>query len=162
MIHKGNILVVDDTPANLEVLVETLSLAGYTVWAVTSGKRALKQLQTHIPDLILLDIQMPEMDGFTICEMIKANVDTAAVPVIFITAFSDTDSIVKGFSLGAVDYINKPFRDLELLARVQTHLNLRGLTQGLKEQVQKAEIAKQKAEIAKQEAEEAKQEADRA
>lgn len=157
MMNSGNILVVDDTPANLEVIVETLSAAGYTVWAVTSGQRALKQLQTHIPDLILLDIQMPEMDGFVTCKMIKANANTAGIPIIFITALSDTDSIIKGFSLGAVDYISKPFRELELLARIQTHIKLQALTQQLKEQVQQAEISKQVAEVAKRDAEVANQ-----
>lgn len=155
--NSGTILVVDDTPANLEVIVETLSAVGYTVWAVTSGQRALKQLQTHIPDLILLDIQMPEMDGFVTCKMIKANANTAEIPIIFITALSDTENIVKGLSLGAVDYISKPFRELELLARIQTHLKLQTLTHQLKEQVQQAELSRQLAEGAKRDAEVANQ-----
>ena len=129
------ILVVDDTPANLEVIIETLSSAQYNVSAVTSGKRALKQLQRNAPSLILLDIQMPEMDGFETCRHIKSNPDTANIPIIFITALSDTESIVKGFSLGAVDYLTKPFREAELLARVQTHLTLHRLTEQLEEQV---------------------------
>ncbi|MEO1559162.1 MAG: response regulator, partial [Cyanobacteria bacterium J06632_19] len=134
-LNKFGILVVDDTPANLEVMGETLSLANYDVSAVTSGKRALKQLQHEIPSLILLDIQMPEMDGFETCEKIKANPNTADIPIIFITALSDTESIVKGFSLGAVDYITKPFKEKELLARVQTHLKLYVLNEYLEEQV---------------------------
>ncbi len=129
------ILVVDDTVANLNVLDEILSSAQYYVSAVTSGKRALKQLQEQTPALILLDIQMPEMDGFETCQQIKANPDTANIPVIFITALSDAESIVKGFSLGAVDYITKPFRETELLARVRTQLNLYLLTEKLEEQV---------------------------
>lgn len=153
----SKILVVDDTPANLEVVVETLSTAGYVVWAVTSGKRALKQLKTHAPDLILLDIHMPDMDGFTICERIKENTENADIPIIFITAFSDTESIVEGFALGAVDYISKPFKDAELLARVQTHLKIRSLTETLKQRVHQAEIARQIVEISKQEVDAANQ-----
>ena len=129
------ILVVDDTIANLQVIDEILSAAQYNVSAVTSGKRALKQVQEQTPDLILLDIQMPEMDGFETCQQIKANPDTANIPVIFITALSDAESIVKGFSLGAVDYITKPFREAELLARVHTQLNLYLLTEKLEEEV---------------------------
>ncbi|MGC1306587.1 MAG: response regulator [Phormidesmis sp.] len=135
MLKGIEVLVVDDTVANLNVLDEILSSAQYYVSAVTSGKRALKQLQEQTPALILLDIQMPEMDGFETCRQIKANPDTANIPVIFITALSDAESIVKGFSLGAVDYITKPFRETELLARVRTQLNLYLLTEKLEEQV---------------------------
>lgn len=134
-LNEFGILVVDDTPANLEVIIETLSSANYDISAVTSGKRALKQLQRETPSLILLDIQMPEMDGFETCEKIKANPITADIPIIFITALSDAESIVKGFSLGAVDYITKPFKEKELLARVQTHLKLYVLTEKLEQQV---------------------------
>ena len=134
-VKECEILVVDDTPANLEVIIDTLSSAQYSVSAVTSGNRALKQLQRNAPSLILLDIQMPEMDGFETCQHIKANPDTANIPIIFITATSDTESIVKGFSLGAVDYLTKPFRETELLARVHTHLKLHILTEQLEEQI---------------------------
>lgn len=134
---KAEILIVDDIPANLKVLSELLSVAHYGVAAVTSGKRALKRLQNHLPDLILLDIQMPEMDGFETCRQIKNNPDTAHLPIIFITALSDVDSIAKGFSLGAVDYICKPFQEGELLARVKTHLKLQAFTQELERQVDK-------------------------
>ncbi|MGD1857487.1 MAG: response regulator [Leptolyngbyaceae cyanobacterium] len=152
MLDSAKILVVDDAPANLEVIVEALSSAGYTVSAVTNGKRALKQIKDYIPDLILLDIQMPDMDGFTTCERIKANAATATIPVIFLTSFSDTESIVKGFSLGAVDYISKPFQEAELLARVQTHIKIQNLAQSLKHRIHQTEIAKQIVEAAKQEA----------
>lgn len=134
--NPANILVVDDTIANLEVIVETLSSAQHSVSAVTSGQRALKQLQRQIPDLILLDVQMPEMDGFETCQKIKANPETTHIPIIFLTALSDNESIAQGFSVGAVDYITKPFREVELLARVQTHLNLHFLTEQLEQQVQ--------------------------
>ncbi len=129
------ILVVDDTVANLKVMDEILSSAQYNVSAVTSGKRALKQLREQTPALVLLDIQMPEMDGFETCRQIKANPDTANIPIVFITALSDSESIVKGFSLGAVDYITKPFRETELLARVRTQINLYLLTEKLEEEV---------------------------
>ncbi|MEM9539163.1 MAG: response regulator [Cyanobacteria bacterium P01_E01_bin.42] len=136
MDKKAEILVVDDTPANLRVVADTLSSAGYTVAAVTNGERALKRLQTYIPDLILLDIQMPGIDGFEICRQIKANPDTASIPIIFITALSDDESITQGFALGAVDYIMKPFREAEVLARVKTHLQVRNLTLNLEQQVE--------------------------
>ncbi|MGK7928320.1 MAG: sensor histidine kinase [Spirulina sp.] len=136
MHDKAEILAVDDTPANLRVIADTLSPAGYIVAAVTSGERALKRLHTYIPDLILLDIQMPGMDGFETCRQIKENPYTASIPIIFVTALSDDDSISKGFALGAVDYITKPFREAEILARVKTHLQLRNLTANLEKQVE--------------------------
>ncbi len=136
MHDKAEILAVDDTPANLRVIADTLSPAGYIVAAVTSGERALKRLQTYIPDLILLDIQMPGMNGFETCRQIKENPNTASIPIIFVTALSDDESIGKGFALGAVDYITKPFREAEILARVKTHLQLRNLTANLEKQVE--------------------------
>ena len=131
----ATVLVVDDTPANLALITETLSSVGYTVLTSLSGDRTLKRLQAYIPDLILLDVRMPGMDGFETCRQIKANPDTQSIPIIFITALSDTESIVKGFSLGAVDYISKPFQEPELLARVKTHLQLQSLTQHFEKQV---------------------------
>jgi len=133
--HKGKILAIDDTPANLEVIDETLSDAGYAVVAAIDGERALKRLQTYQPDLILLDIQMPGIDGFETCRKIKSNPETSSIPVIFITAFADVESKVKGFSLGGVDYITKPFQEQEMLARVNTHLRLRQLNQNLEQKV---------------------------
>ena len=135
MWDSAKILVVDDTPANLEVVTETLSSKGYITAAVTSGERALKWLETYTADLILLDIQMPGIDGFETCRLIKTDTKAVDTPVIFITALSDIDSIAKGFSLGAVDYISKPFQELELLARVNTHLKLQRLNQSLEQQV---------------------------
>ena len=129
------ILVVDDTPANLEVITDTLSSAGYTTAIAISGERALKRLENYLPDLILLDVQMPGIDGFETCRQIKAHPQTTSIPVMFITALSDTESIVKGFSLGAVDYISKPFQEPELLARVKTHLQLKLLKQSLERRV---------------------------
>ena len=135
MQDKAQILVVDDVPANLEVMIETLASESYDIAIAISGERALKRLQTYRPDLILLDVQMPGIDGFETCQQIKADPQLAAIPIIFITALSDTESIVKGFSLGAVDYVNKPFRESELLARVKTHLQLQQMKQQLEQQV---------------------------
>ena len=135
MQNKAQVLVVDDVPANLEVIIETLASESYDVAVAISGERALKRLQTYRPDLILLDVQMPGIDGFETCQQIKSDPQLAAIPIIFITALSDAESIVKGFSLGAVDYVNKPFRESELLARVKTHLKLQQMKQQLEQQV---------------------------
>ncbi|MEB3232151.1 MAG: response regulator [Leptolyngbyaceae bacterium] len=132
---SAEILVVDDVPTNLEVLTEILSASGYRVAAVTSGERAIKRLYSYIPDLILLDIQMPGIDGFKTCQEIKQNPHTAHIPIIFITAFSDIGNIVRGFSLGAVDYITKPFQELELLTRVRNHLKIQKVQQQLEREV---------------------------
>jgi signal transduction histidine kinase len=131
----GLILIVDDTPTNLDVISEALSDAGYTVAIATSGERALKQLERRSPDLILLDVMMPGIDGFETCQRLKANPKTCEIPVIFMTALSDADSKIKGFEVGAVDYITKPFQEREVLARVKTHLQLSFLNQNLEQQV---------------------------
>jgi signal transduction histidine kinase len=133
MSNKGKILVVDDTPTNLEVISEILTEVGYAVATAIDGERALKRLQTYLPDLILLDVQMPGIDGFETCRQIKSNPTTASIPVIFITALADTESKVRGFSLGAVDYITKPFQEAEMLARINTHLQLQHLRQHLEQ-----------------------------
>lgn len=136
MSKATKIFVVDDVVANLEVVVTVLAAAGYKVATATSGNRALKRLETYTPDLILLDIHMPKLDGFAVCEQIKANPKTAKIPIIFITALSDMDSVSKGFTLGAVDYITKPFREAELLVRINTHIQLRQVNQTLEKRVQ--------------------------
>lgn len=144
MPEKLKILVVDDVATNLEIVADTLFSAGYKVATATNGKRALRRLETYSPDLILLDVQMPEMNGFEVCQQLKATPQTAEIPVIFTTAFSDMEHVSKGFSLGAVDYITKPFQELELLARVNTHLQLRRNQQTLEQRVQErtAELEK--------------------
>jgi two-component system, NtrC family, sensor kinase len=129
------VLVVDDTPANLAVTSETLTDAGFEVAIAKDGDRAIKQAERNLPDLILLDIMMPGIDGFETCRRLKASPITQNIPIIFMTALSDTTDKVTGFNLGAVDYITKPFQEAELLARVKTHLNLRHLTQTLEQQV---------------------------
>lgn len=135
MSETAEILVVDDTPANLEVIAEILTGAGYLVATVTNGMRALKWLENYIPDLILLDVKMAELDGFETCQQIKANSKTANIPIIFITIYNDIQKITHAFSLGAVDYIIKPFQELELLARVKTHLQLQSFTKNLEKLV---------------------------
>jgi two-component system, NtrC family, sensor kinase len=128
---KGNILIVDDTPANLQILNQMLTEQGYKVRPTVSGKMALKSVQSVTPDLVLLDIQMPEMNGYEVCEKLKADDKTAEIPVIFISALSDVFDKVKAFSVGGIDYITKPFQAEEVLARVKTHLKLSQLQQQL-------------------------------
>jgi len=120
--NKPSVLIVDDNHKNLQVLGGFLKNEGLSVEFAVEGKAALKWLDSRKFDLILLDIMMPGMDGYEVCSMIKKNPKTSDIPVIFITAVSDTESIIKGFSIGAVDYITKPFIQDELLARVKTQL----------------------------------------
>ncbi|MCX6073578.1 MAG: PleD family two-component system response regulator [Campylobacterales bacterium] len=122
---KPIILIVDDTPMNIQVLSKMLN-STYDVRIATRGDKALEiaRSKKYKPDLILLDIMMPEMDGYEVCRQLKSNSDTAAIPVIFVTAKSEIEDETKGFSLGAVDYIIKPFHMPIVQARIQTHLRL--------------------------------------
>ncbi len=120
-----SILIVDDVPKNIQLVAKFLTEENYNLFFAQSGEAALKQIQICEFDLILLDIMMPEIDGFEVCSIIKNNESTQDIPVIFLTAKSDEDTIAKGFSLGGVDYITKPFNPVELVARVKTHLQLR-------------------------------------
>jgi len=129
----ATVLIVDDNSANLGVLSDALDQAGYEVWAAKSGKMALERVKYALPDLILLDVMMPEIDGFETCRQLQANPKTQQVPIIFMTALSDTAHKVEGFQLGAVDYITKPFQQEEVLARVKLHLRLHDLTNTLDE-----------------------------
>lgn len=131
----GLILIVDDNPTNLDVISEALSDAGYSVAIATSGERAIQQVERRTPDLILLDIMMPGIDGFQTCKRLKSNTKTCDIPIIFMTALADADHKIKGFDLGAVDYITKPFHEQEVLVRVRTHLQLSLLTKNLEDQV---------------------------
>jgi len=121
---SSRILVVDDTPANIQALAGTLKEKGYQISVATNGRQALEVIDRVRPDLILLDVMMPEMDGFETCRRIKASTAWREIPIIFLTAKTETADIVKGFELGAVDYVAKPFNAHELLARVKTHLTL--------------------------------------
>ena len=135
MITKGKILAVDDTPSNLEVITETLGDAGYQVATAIDGLRALKRAQSYQPDLILLDIMMPGIDGLETCKRLKADPTLNHIPVIFITASCDLEVKIKGFKIGGTDYITKPFHEEAMLARVANHLRLKTLNQKLETQV---------------------------
>jgi two-component system sensor histidine kinase/response regulator len=131
----ANILVVDDKPDNLRLLIEILSKSGYEVRPASDGEFALQSAWSSPPDLILLDIKMPNMNGYAVCEQLKADECTRDIPVIFISALNEVVDKVKGFALGGVDYITKPFQAEEVLARVQTHLTLRDLQKSLQEEI---------------------------
>lgn len=127
MIEKSSlkILIVDDTPENLLVIAKTLEPEGYEMRFSQDGANALSIAKEANFDLIILDVMMPNMDGFEVCQKLKANPLTANIPIIFITAKTDTESVIKGFDVGGVDYLTKPFHVGELRARVGTHLKLR-------------------------------------
>ncbi|QTA82005.1 Signal transduction response regulator/histidine kinase [Desulfonema limicola] len=125
------ILVVDDNPINLELLSDCLTEFGYTVLLKKDGEKALALLERRIPDIILLDILMPGIDGFETCKYIKSMDRAKDIPVIFMTALTDTSDKIKGFELGAVDYITKPFHQEEVLARVKTHITIQDLKKDL-------------------------------
>jgi signal transduction histidine kinase len=129
----GTILVVDDNPTNIQVLFDVLSEIGYRVAIAKSGEAALQRLQSFHPDIILLDVMMPGIDGFETCQRLKADPATYDIPVIFMTALSDSIDKVKGLSLGAVDYITKPIQHEEALARIRVHLQLRSSQKALEQ-----------------------------
>lgn len=129
------ILIVDDTPANLSVLVDTLSEAGYQLMVAEDGEDALAQTTHTKPDLILLDVMMPGLDGFETCARLKAAPGTRDIPVIFMTALTETAEKVRAFGAGAVDYITKPIQHEEALARISTHLTIRRLRGKLEQQL---------------------------
>ncbi|HVM50375.1 MAG TPA: adenylate/guanylate cyclase domain-containing protein [Candidatus Acidoferrum sp.] len=128
---NNRLLVVDDTPANIQALSAILKEKGYQISVATNGKQALEVVARIQPDLILLDVMMPEMDGFETCRRLKAAEQWRQIPVIFLTAKTETADLVQGFELGAVDYVAKPFNAHELLARVQTHLTIDELRRSL-------------------------------
>ncbi|MBL1176494.1 MAG: hybrid sensor histidine kinase/response regulator [Pantanalinema sp. GBBB05] len=130
----GVVLVVDDNPTNLEVLSNALSHFGYETAVAVDGESAIEQINYYPPDLILLDVMMPGIDGFETCQRLKANPATQDIPIIFMTALSDSSDKVRGLTLGAVDYITKPFQQEEVLARVKLHLKLRYLARTLEQQ----------------------------
>lgn len=121
------VLVVDDEPKNLQVIGQLLRGEGYEIAFASNGLEALASVKENLPVLILLDIMMPEMDGYEVCQRLKADTITAHIPIMFLTAKTETEDIVRGFRTGAVDYVTKPFRSEELLARVRTHIQLKQL-----------------------------------
>lgn len=129
--QKPNILIVDDVSANLVILSEMVKSAGYIPRPVISVKQALAAINQKIPQLILLDITMPEIDGFELCSMLKADAKTRDIPIIFISALNSVEDKVKGFKLGAVDYIAKPFEKEEVTLRLNTHLKIFKMQQEL-------------------------------
>jgi two-component system cell cycle response regulator len=122
---KGNILLVDDLPENLKLLTELLSNLGYTVRSAISGSRALKTVKSKLPDIILLDVKMPEMDGYQVCEALKADSELCDIPILFISALDEAFDKLKAFQVGGVDYITKPFQIEEVVARLEAHLTIR-------------------------------------
>ena len=127
------ILIVDDLIQNIEVLGRTLETQGYSITYALSGKEALQRLQVIQPDLILLDLLMPEMSGLEVCEQIKNNPDYYHIPILFLTASHEEEHLIEAFEKGAADYVTKPFRATELLARVQTHIQLKRQTRQLQQ-----------------------------
>ncbi len=132
--ETARIMVVDDVPANLKLLSEIIAGHGYHVRPASSGQLALRSVAAETPDLILLDVRMPEMDGFEVCRRLKSDAKTSSIPVIFISALGDSEDKIRGFEAGAVDYITKPFHPSEVLKRIETHLSLRRLQQRLEDQ----------------------------
>ncbi|MBC1238306.1 response regulator [Nostoc sp. 2RC] len=145
--NTGFILIVDDNPTNLSVLCEALNSEGFRFRVAVDGESAIAQVERNQPELILLDVQMPGIDGFETCRRLKTNPVTQNIPIIFTTALADTDSKTKGFSLGAVDYIPKPFAQEEVIARVRVHLQLKQLTESLEQQVSDRTKALQQAQV---------------
>ena len=134
--NPHNILIVDDIPSNIRLMVSILDERGYAVSYAQSGEQAIEMCGKVNFDLILLDVMMPGMDGFDVCQVLKENERTREVPVIFLTARTDQESILKGFENGGVDYVTKPFSEKELLVRIQTHLDLKEARDALKSELE--------------------------
>lgn len=134
---KGNILIVDDLIENLRILTEMLSKQGYKVRSVTNGKMALRTISNNPPDVILLDIKMPEMDGYQVCSTLKADEETDEIPVIFLSALDEIGDKVKAFQVGGVDYITKPFQPEEVIARIQAQITIQNQKQQLRLEIER-------------------------
>lgn len=163
MTHIPTVLIVDDKPKNLDVLVSYLDTSGLNLMVATCGEDALAITQANVPDLILLDVMMPGIDGFEVCRQLKANEATEKLPVIFMSALTDTDSKVKGFAAGAIDFLTKPLQREEVLARINSHLTIAKQQQELQDKYdQLASLNRElEAQIARrQQAEEARNLAD--
>lgn len=144
--QPASILVVEDSPINQRQLQYLLTKQGYTVFVANHGKEALALLEHLRPDLMLLDVIMPELDGLTLCRLLKEDAATSDIPVIFISSLDNTADKLSGFNAGGVDYITKPFHPAEVLARISTHLKLRQLQQQLAENNHQLALEKQKSE----------------
>ncbi|MEQ9550025.1 MAG: response regulator [Coleofasciculus sp. G3-WIS-01] len=134
---NGNILIVDDLVENLRFLTDILTEKGYKVRSVTNGKMALRTVANTPPDVILLDIKMPDIDGYQVCSILKTDEDTAEIPIIFLSALNEVFDKVKAFQVGGVDYITKPFQPEEVIARLQTHLTIQQQKQQLRQAIEK-------------------------
>ncbi|MEG4534112.1 diguanylate cyclase domain-containing protein [Microcoleus sp. D2_18a_D3] len=132
--YRGNILIVDDLPDNLRLLGRSLRRHGYKVRCATTGEMAIRAAQSPWTELILLDIKLPDLDGYEVCKQLKSNEQTTSIPIIFLSVLNETFNKVQGLAVGGVDYIAKPFQIEEVLARVETHLTIRRLQQSLQEQ----------------------------
>jgi len=135
IVNKNTIMIVDDEPKNIQLLGTLLTQYNYNIIPATNGINALEKLQKVKPDIILLDVMMPELDGFETCRRIKRDEETADIPIIFLTAKTDKGDIIEGLSVGAVDYVTKPFNHKELLMRVATQVDLVNAKKQLKQQV---------------------------
>lgn len=130
---KDEVMVVDDNPENLNLLADILVDEGFKVRPVTNARFALNSIHISPPDIILLDIRMPEVDGFTFCRIVKKEKKNWGIPIIFVSALNDLDSKIKGFKTGGVDYVSKPFQREEIVSRIRTHLTLVKIQSSLKE-----------------------------
>jgi len=139
MKNKKTILIVDDTPTNVSILFNALRNSDYRVLISTNGEDAIKKVEYANPDLILLDVMMPQMDGFEVCRILKSQKTTQHIPIIFMTALVDTLNKIKGFKLGAADYITKPFQYQEVLVRIHTHLTLKRQRENLEKKQRELE-----------------------
>ncbi len=126
------VLIVDDNALNIQVIANLLEENNYDIAVATNGREALEFLTEDQPELILLDIMMPDIDGYEVCRRIKRHKNYQKIPIIFLTAKATTEDLVEGFSVGAVDYVTKPFESLELLARVRTHIELKKARESIK------------------------------
>jgi len=142
--HSTVILVVDDIPANIQLLQNHLSSAGYRTLTASNGEEALSCAEKGNPDLVLLDVMMPVMDGFETCRTLKSNRNTHYIPIIMVTALNEMKDKIKGIEAGADDFITKPFNKLELLARVKSLLRIKSLHDQLQEKVKQLELAKER------------------
>ncbi|SKB15653.1 putative signal transduction response regulator [Planktothrix sp. PCC 11201] len=141
--NKGNILLVDDLPENLQLLSDLLIKLGYTVRSVTSGRMALKTVKVKQPDVIFLDIKMPEMDGYQVCQALKADENLSQIPIIFISALNDVFDKVKAFQSGGIDYITKPFQVEEVVARLESQLTIQRQQRLLEQEIIKRRDAEE-------------------
>ena len=147
--NPSTILIVDDDPNNLKMLFRNLQSANYKVLIAESGPIALRQLRSMTPDIILLDVIMPDMDGFAVCRQLKKMPETQNIPIIFMTSLNDIESKVRGFEVGGVDYLTKPLNLVEVLARLETHLSRTQLYLTVKQQAEQlqTEVEQRAAEL---------------